>query len=61
MFFLVMVMLLTAKKAMQSGALEAFGMLSDAAKKFLPIAWAAMILLGVSGAYLATNHWGDSA
>jgi len=43
---------------MQSGAPEAFGILSDAAKKFLPIAWAAMILLGVSGAYVATNHWG---
>jgi len=58
MFLLVMVMLLTAKRAMQSGAPEAFGILSDAAKKFLPIAWAAMILLGVSGAYVATNHWG---
>jgi uncharacterized membrane protein len=58
MFLLVMVMLLTAKKAMQSGAPEAFGILSDAAKKFLPIAWAAMILLGVSGAYFATDHWG---
>lgn len=33
-------------------------MLSDAAKKFLPIAWAAMIPLGVCGAYLATDHWG---
>jgi len=34
-------------------------MLSDAAKKFLPIAWAAMIPLGVGGAYLATDHWAN--
>jgi len=58
MFFLVMVMLPIARKAMQSSAPEAFGMMRYAAKKFLPIAWAAMILLGISGAYLATDHWG---
>ena len=58
MLFLVMVMLPVARKAMQSGAPEALGMLQDAAKRFLPVGWAAMILLGLSGAYLASDHWG---
>ncbi len=57
MLFLVMVMLPIARKAMQSGGLEALGMLQNAAKRFLPIAWAAMALLAVSGSYLASDHW----
>ena len=58
MLFLVMIMLPIARKAMQAGGPEALGMLQDAAKRFLPVAWAAMILLAVSGAYLASDHWG---
>ena len=61
MIFLVMVMLPIARKAMQSGRPEALGMLQDAAKRFLPVAWAAMILLALSGAYLASDHWGIDA
>ena len=33
-------------------------MLREAADRFLPIAWTAMVLLGLSGAYLAWEHWG---
>jgi len=59
MLFMVMVMLPTARKAMQSGGpAEGMGMLRDAAHRFLPVAWAAMVLLGLSGGYLAWEHWG---
>ncbi|MCI0790030.1 MAG: CopD family protein [Chloroflexi bacterium] len=27
-------------------------------ERFLPVAWTAMVLLGLSGAYLAWEHWG---
>ena len=33
-------------------------MLREAADRFLSIAWTAMVLLGLSGAYLAWEHWG---
>ena len=33
-------------------------MLRDAANRFLPVAWSAMILLAITGAYLAWEHWG---
>ena len=57
--FLVMVMLPVARKAMQAEAPGAgLGMLREAADRFLPIAWTAMVLLGLSGAYLAWEHWG---
>jgi uncharacterized membrane protein len=60
MLFLVMIMLPTARKAMQSGGPPGAGleMLRDAANRFLKVAWAAMILLGLSGVYLAWEHWG---
>ena len=32
-------------------------MLREAADRFLPIAWTTMVLLGLSGAYLAWEHW----
>ena len=58
MLFLVMVMLPTARKAMRSEAPGAgLEILKDAANRFLPVAWTAMILLGLSGAYLAWEHW----
>ena len=59
MLFLMMVMLPVARKAMRSGrAGEGMTMLRDAAERFLPVAWTAMVLLGLSGAYLAWEHWG---
>ena len=52
--FLVMVMLPLTRRDMASGqpgpGLE---MLRDAANRFLPVAWAYMILLAVTGAYRA--------
>ena len=59
MLFMVMVMLPVARKAMQAdGPGAGLGMLRDAAERFLPVAWTAMILLGLSGGYLAWEHWG---
>jgi len=59
MLFLVMVMLPAARKAMQSGGPGAgLDVLRDTTQRFLPVAWAAMVLLGLSGAYLAWEHWG---
>ncbi len=61
MLFLVMVMLPVARKAMQAeGPGAGLGMLREAADRFLPVAWTAMVLLGLSGAYLAWEHWGIS-
>ncbi len=58
MLFLVMVMLPTARAAMRKGGPgEGLGMLREAADRFLPVAWTAMVLLGLSGAYLAWEHW----
>ncbi len=59
MLFLVMVMLPTARAAMQAeGPGAGLGMLRDAVDRFLPVAWTAMVLLGLSGGYLAWEHWG---
>ena len=59
MLFLAMVMLPAARKVMQSGGPGAgLDVLRNAAKRFLPVAWTAMVLLGLSGAYLAWEHWG---
>ena len=59
MLFMVMVMLPVARQAMREGDPGAgLEMLKDAASRFLPVAWTAMILLGLSGAYLAWEHWG---
>ena len=56
--FLVMVMLPVARKAMQvEGPGAGLDMLREVADRFLPIAWTAMVLLGLSGAYLAWEHW----
>jgi uncharacterized membrane protein len=58
MLYMVMVLIPVARRAMQSEVPGAgLDMLRDAAHKFLPVAWAAMIILGVSGAYLAWGHW----
>ena len=59
MLFLVMVMLPIARQAMRSEVPAAgLEILKDAANRFLPVAWTAMILLGLSGGYLAWEHWG---
>lgn len=59
MLFLVMVMLPLARRDMASGQPgPGLAMLRDAANRFLPVAWSAMILLAITGAYLAWEHWG---
>ena len=59
MLFLVMVMIPIARQAMRSDNPGAgLEILKDAASRFLPVAWTAMILLGLSGGYLAWEHWG---
>ncbi|MCH7736280.1 MAG: CopD family protein [Chloroflexi bacterium] len=59
MLFLVMVMIPVARQAMRSeGTGAGLAMLRDAGERFLPVAWTAMVLLGLSGGYLAWQHWG---
>ncbi|PKB71029.1 MAG: hypothetical protein BZY87_08030 [SAR202 cluster bacterium Io17-Chloro-G6] len=59
MLFLVMVMLPLARRGMASGQPgPGMAVLRDAANRFLPVAWGAMIVLAVTGAYLAWDHWG---
>ncbi len=54
MLFLAMVMVPLARRDAGVG----FGVLRSAAEKFVPIAWAAKIVLAGSGAYLAWTYWG---
>ena len=53
MLFLAMVMVPLARRNSDIG----FGTLRSAAEKFVPIAWAAKIVLAGSGAYLAWEYW----
>ena len=53
MLFLAMVMVPLARR----DAGVAFGSLRAAAEKFVPIAWAAKVVLAGSGAYLAWTYW----
>jgi uncharacterized membrane protein len=57
MLFLAMVMVPLARRDANVG----FAVLRDAAKKFLPVAWASMVVLAGSGAYLAWTQWGVRA
>lgn len=53
MLFLAMVMVPLARRDGGAG----FAVLREAAKKFVPIAWASKIVLAVSGGYLAWTYW----
>ena len=53
MLFLAMVMVPLAPRDAGVG----FGSLRAAAEKFVPIAWAAKVVLAGSGAYLAWTYW----
>ena len=53
MLFLLMVMVPLARRDAGVG----FGSLRAAAEKFVPIAWAAKVVLAGSGAYLAWEYW----
>ena len=54
MLFLLMVMIPLARRDAGVG----FATLRSAAEKFVPIAWAAKVVLAGSGAYLAWEYWG---
>ena len=54
MLFLAMVMVPLARRDAGVG----FAVLRSAADKFVPIAWASMVVLASTGAYLAWTHWG---
>ena len=53
MLFLLMVMIPLTRRNEAVG----FGVLRSAAEKFVPIAWAAKVVLAGSGAYLAWAYW----
>ncbi len=56
---MVMVMLPLARRDMASGQPgPGLAVLRDAANRFVPVAWGSMIVLAVTGAYLAWEHWG---
>ncbi len=54
MLFLAMVMIPLARHDANIG----FGVLRSAAEKFVKVAWASMMVLAVTGGYLAWTHWG---
>ncbi len=55
--FLVIVMVPLARKDMrQSG--PGFILLRQATRRFLPVAWASIVLLALTGAFIAWDHWG---
>ena len=54
MLFLAMVMVPLARRDAGVG----FDVLRDAARKFVPVAWASMVVLAVTGGYLAWTQWG---
>ena len=54
MLFLAMVMVPLARRDAGAG----FAALREAARKFVPVAWASMLVLAVTGGYLAWTHWG---
>ena len=54
MLFLAMVMVPLARRDANIG----FGVLRSAAEKFVKVAWASMMVLAVTGGYLAWTHWG---
>ena len=56
MLFLVMVMLPLARRHGFGG--QGFVVLRQVAGRFVPVAWAAKIILVLTGAYLAFDHWG---
>lgn len=55
----MMVMLPLARQDMASEQPgQGMAVLRKAADRFLPVAWGAMIVLAVTGGYLAWEHWG---
>ena len=56
MLFLAMVMVPLARR--DTGGGQGFMALRQAAERFVPVSWAAMVVLALTGGYLAFDHWG---
>ncbi len=56
MLFLVMVMVPLARRDMGGG--QGFVILRQVAERFVPVSWVAMVVLALTGGYLAFDHWG---
>ena len=56
MLFLVMVMVPLARR--DTGGGQGFAVLRQVAERFVPVSWAAMVVLALTGGYLAFDHWG---
>ena len=55
--FLVIVMVpLSRRETVASG--RGLNLLRQAARRFVPVAWASIVVLAVTGVYLAWDHWG---
>ena len=57
--FLLMVLIPLARKQVDS-PMQGMMIVRQAAQRFLPVAWASIFLLAVTGIYLATGHWNVS-
>ncbi len=57
MLFLVMVLVPLSRRERKTGG-AMVGLLRDSAQKFLPVAWAAMAFLVVTGIYIGWDQWG---
>lgn len=57
MLFLVMVMVPLARRSIEPPALGT-RILGQVGRKFRPVAWTAIVLLVITGLYLATDRWG---
>ena len=51
-----MVLIPLARKHVDS-PMQGMLLVREAAQRFLPVAWASIFLLAVTGIYLATDHW----
>ena len=56
MLFLAMVMVPLARRDAGSGG-QGFAALRPVAERFVPVAWVSMIVLALTGGYLAFDHW----
>ena len=57
MLFLVMVLVPLSRRERKTGG-AMVGLLRDSPQKFLPVAWAAMAFLVVTGIYIGWDQWG---
>ena len=58
MLFLVLVMVPLSRRGMRMPSGEGAILLRRVAERFRPVAWAAILLLVLTGIYIAWEHWG---